>query len=162
MEAPLGCGCRWAPVASHHKKYVESSFYIDSRACVPVENYVSGLALLSANGFRFEINQLLLAYDTALVADLEKLCRLVNEFGRVCERKFRVNVGKTKVITCSRNVNGVPMHVILNSELVEEVDCFKYLWSQVAADGGCERDMVHRMNEGYRAYVGSAEKCAEQ
>ena len=29
------------------------------------------------------------------------------------------------------------MHVILNGEPLEEVDCFKYLWSQVAADGGC-------------------------
>ena len=28
----------------------------------------------------------------------------------------------------------------------------KYLGSQVAADGGCERDVVHRMNEGYRAW----------
>ena len=28
----------------------------------------------------------------------EKLCRLVSEFGRVCERrKLRVNVGKSKV-----------------------------------------------------------------
>ena len=27
----------------------------------------------------------------------------------------------------------------------------KYLGSQVAADGGCERDVVQRMNEGYRA-----------
>ena len=26
------------------------------------------------------------------------------------------------------------------------------LVSQVAADGGCERDAVHRMNEGYRAW----------
>ena len=43
------------------------------------------------------------------------------------------------------------MHVILNREPLEEVDCFKYLGSQVAADGGCERD-VHRMNEGYRAW----------
>ena len=53
-----------------------------------------GLVLLSANGGRFEINQLLLADDTALVADSEeKLCRLVSEFGRVCERrKLRVNV----------------------------------------------------------------------
>ena len=43
-----------------------------------------GLELLSANGGRFEINQLLFADDTALVADSEeKLCRLVNEFGRV-------------------------------------------------------------------------------
>ena len=32
------------------------------------------------------------------------------------------------------------------------MDCFKYLGSQVAANGGCERDVVHRMNEGYRAW----------
>ena len=38
-----------------------------------------GLELLSANGGRFEINQLLFADDTALVADSEeKLCRLVS------------------------------------------------------------------------------------
>ena len=42
--------------------------------------------------------------------------------------------------------------MILNGEQLEEVDCFKYLWSQVAAAGGCERDAVHRMNEGYRAW----------
>ena len=46
-----------------------------------------GLELLSANGGGFEINQLF-ADDTALVADSEeKLCRLVSEFGRVCERR---------------------------------------------------------------------------
>ena len=44
------------------------------------------------------------------------------------------------------------MHVILNGEPLEEVDCFKYLGSPVAADVGCERDVVHRMNEGYRAW----------
>ena len=44
------------------------------------------------------------------------------------------------------------MHVIyLNVEPLEEVDCFKYLGSQVAADGGREKDVVHRMHEGYRA-----------
>ena len=37
--------------------------------------------------------------------------------------------------------------MILTSEQLEEVDCFKYLGSQVAADGGCERDVVHRINE---------------
>ena len=37
------------------------------------------LELLSANGGRSEINQLLFSDDTALVADLEeKLCRLVS------------------------------------------------------------------------------------
>ena len=63
-----------------------------------------GLELLSANGGRFEINQLLFADDTALVAGSEeKLFRLVSEFGRVCERrKLRVNVGKNKVMRFSR------------------------------------------------------------
>ena len=57
-----------------------------------------GLELLSANGDWFEINQLLFADYAALVAvSEENLCRLVSEFGRVCERsKFRVNVGKSK------------------------------------------------------------------
>ena len=67
-----------------------------------------GLELLSANGGRFEMNQLVFADDTALVADSEnKLCRLVIEFGRVCERrKLRVNVGKSKVMRCSWYGNG--------------------------------------------------------
>ena len=167
------------------------SFYVDSRACVPVGNDISewfpvnvgltqgcvmspwfnvymdgvvrevnirvlgkGLELLSAKGGRFEINQLLFADDTALVADSEeKLCRLVSEFGRVCERrKLRVNVDKSKVMRCSRYGNEDRMHVILNGEPLEEVDCFQYLGSQVAADGGCEWDVVHRINEGYRAW----------
>ena len=57
-----------------------------------------GLELLHTNGGRFELNQRLFTYDTALVADSEeKLCRLVSEFGRVCQgRKLRVNVGKSK------------------------------------------------------------------
>ena len=67
-------------------------------------------------------------------------------------RKLRVNVGKSKVMRCSRYGNGDRMHVILNGEPLEEVDCFKYLGSQVAADGRCERDVVHRMNEVYRAW----------
>ena len=90
------------------------------------------LELPSANASRFEINQLLLADDTALVADSEeKLGRLVCEFGRVCERrKLRVNVGslstvpnnsKVTVIRCSRYGNGDRMHVILNGEPLEEV-----------------------------------------
>ena len=33
------------------------------------------------------------------------------------------------------------------------MDCFKYLGSQVSADGGCKMDVVHRMNKGYRAWL---------
>ena len=76
---------------------------ISSRFCRPqlrrlyVRVLRKGLELLSANGGRFEINQLLFADDTAPVADSEeKLCRLLSEFGTVCERrKLRVNIGKT-------------------------------------------------------------------
>ena len=37
----------------------------------------------------------------------EKFCRLVSEFGRIWERrKLRVNIGKNKVMRCSRYGNG--------------------------------------------------------
>ena len=41
------------------------------------------------------------------------------------------NVGKSKVMRCFRYGNGDRMHVILNGEPLEEVDCFKYLGLQV-------------------------------
>ena len=47
-------------------------------------------------------------------------------------------MGNSTVIWCSRYANGGWMYVILNGKLVEEVDCFKYLGSQMAVDGGCE------------------------
>ena len=53
---------------------------------------------------------------------------------------------------------GGRMYVILNVDPLEEVDCFKYLGLQVAADEGCERDVVHRMNEGYTAW-GALKMC---
>ena len=82
------------------------------------------LELLSAYCGRFEINQLLFANNTELVAGSEqKLCRLVSEFGGVCEsRKLRVNQGKRKVMGCSKYGNGGRMHVILNGEPLEVVD----------------------------------------
>ena len=53
------------------------------------------------------------------------------------------------------------LHVRPNGEPLEEVDCFKYLVSQVAAGGGFERDVAHRMNEGYKAW-GALKKGAQQ
>ena len=44
------------------------------------------------------------------------------------------------------------MYVRLNGDQLQEVECFKYLGSQVTADGGCEGDVVHRMNEGFKAW----------
>ena len=53
----------------------------------------------------------------------------------------------SKVMSCRRYVNLGRMHSGLNGKPLEEVNCFKYAWSQVAADGGCGEDMVHRRNE---------------
>ena len=76
----------------------------------------------------------------------------MNEFGRVCgRRKLRVNVSNSKVMRCSRYRNRGRINLILN-EPREEVDYFKSLGSQVAADGGCERDVIHRMNDEYGAW----------
>ena len=63
-----------------------------------------------------------------------------------------MNIGKSKVMRCSRFGNRGQMHVILNDEPIEKVDCFKYLALQVAADGGHEKDVVHKMNERYRVW----------
>ena len=107
-----------------------------------------GLKLVDEN--EWELNQLLFADDTMVVAVSErKLCPLVTEFGRVCERrKLRVNVDKSKVIRCTRNEDGARLNVMLNGEALEEVDQFKYLGSVIAADGGVKADVRHRVTEG--------------
>ena len=59
-----------------------------------------------------------------------------------------MNVGKTKVMRCTRNEDGARLNGMLNGEALEEVDQFKYLGSVKAANGGVEVDVRHRMNEG--------------
>ena len=47
-----------------------------------------GLKLVDGNDNEWELNQLLFADDTVVVADSErKLCQLETEFGRVCDRR---------------------------------------------------------------------------
>ena len=53
---------------------------------------------------------------------------------------------------CSMYGNCGRMQVIVNGAPLEEMNCFQYLGSQVAADAWSERDVVHRMNEGYRVW----------
>ena len=59
-----------------------------------------------------------------------------------------MNVGKSKVMRCTRSEDGARLNVMLNGEALEEVDHFKYLGSVVAANGGVEADVRHRVNEG--------------
>ncbi len=86
--------------------------------------------------------------DTALVADSERKLRQLVEFGRVCKRrKLKVNGSKSKVMKCTRLGDGRRIIVILDGEMLEEVECFKYLGSHVAVDGGIQGEVKFRMNE---------------
>ena len=109
-----------------------------------------GLKLIDRNENEWEMNQLLFADDTVVVADSEeKLCQLVSEFGRVCKRrKLKVNVGKSKVMRCRRREDDTRLNVMLDGEVLEEVDQFKYLGSIISANGGVEADVSHRVSEG--------------
>ncbi len=75
------------------------------------------------------------------MADSEgRLRQLLEEFGSMCKRrKFRINEKKSKVTKCLRRVDSRRMNVTLNGELLEEVECFKYLDLHVALDGRIER-----------------------
>jgi len=115
-----------------------------------------GLELVSGNGEKWEVCQLLFADDTALVADSEeKLQRLVTEFGRVCDRrKLKVNVNKSKVMVCLRSATEVSLNVKLNGEMLERVESFKYLGSQISMYGGVDEDVRYRVNEASKAWGG--------
>ena len=59
-----------------------------------------------------------------------------------------MDVGKSKVMRCTRNEDGARQNVMLNEEALEEVDQFKYLGSVIAANGGVEAHVHYRVNEG--------------
>jgi hypothetical protein len=123
---------------------------------VNVRGMDRGLKLDDENGRMWVLNQLLFADDTGLGADSEdRLEQLVNEFGRVCERrKLRVNVGKSKVMRCTRNEGGDRLNVRLNGERLEDVQSFKYLGSHIAVKGGVEEEVRHRVNEASKCLGG--------
>ena len=106
-----------------------------------------GLKLVDGNDNGWELNQLLFADDTEVVADSErKLCLLVTEFERVCERrKLQVNVCKSKVMRCTRNEDGARLNITLNGEALEEGDQFKYLGSVRAGNSVTMREVPQRL-----------------
>ena len=113
-----------------------------------------GLGMRARDGQEWEVSQLLFADDTALVAVTEeKLQRLVEEFGVVCERrKLKVNVGKSKVMVCSRERQRTELRVRLKGELLEEVESFRYLGSEISRDAGMSVEVEKRTKEGMATY----------
>ena len=69
-------------------------------------------------GNNWKVNQLLHADVTVLLRDSkENIQRLLNEFDRVCERrKLKVNVGKNKVVVCSKSQRGEQLNLSLKEE----------------------------------------------
>ena len=58
-----------------------------------------------------------------------------------------MNVGRSKAMRCTRNKGGDRLNVMLSGKALKEVDQFKYLGSVIAANGGVEADVCHRVNE---------------
>ena len=76
----------------------------------------------------------------------------MGEFGALCDRrKLSVNVDTS--MRCSRYVTVGRMNARLIGEPLEAVDCLEYLEAQVTADLRYEREVRHRMNEGYRVWA---------
>ena len=65
-------------------------------------------------------------------------------------RKLGVNVNKCKVLRCAREVQVGDMNIRLNGEVLEEVQMFKYLGSNVTAKGDLVDEVVYRINEGQK------------
>ena len=110
---------------------------------------------LEWEGQKWKINKLLYADDAVLMADSEEnLQRMVNVFEGVCmRRKLKVNVSKSKVMVVSKN-GGFNVNVQLNGERMEQVQCFRYLGSDIHECGGMNEEFGHRAREGEK--VGGA------
>ncbi len=59
----------------------------------------------------------------------------------------KVNGSKSKVMKCTRLVDGRKMNVALNGEVLEGVERFKYLESHVEVNGRIEAEVKFRMNK---------------
>ena len=84
---------------------------------------------------KWELGQLLFADDTAIVADShDKLQRMLDSFGSVCgRRKLVVNVSKSRVVVYTRGLS-VQQQFTFGQDVLDEVDSFKYLESEISKD----------------------------
>ena len=109
----------------------------------------SWLAAVGSEWAKLSVESVTVRDDATLGADSEEqLRRLVWEFGRVCERRtLRVNVGKCKVMRCSRDVDASKVSVLQNLLFLDHVQYFKYLDSHVERTGLVKTEVKSRMKE---------------
>ena len=72
---------------------------------VNVRTRERGIKIVEQGGGRWRVNQLLYADDTVLIGETRvNLQEMLRVFKEVCKRrKFKVNVGKSKVMVCAEN-----------------------------------------------------------
>ena len=102
----------------------------------------------------WKVEWLMFADDTVLLGDSEeKLNRLVQEFGSVCQRrKLTVNEGKSKVMRVGKNGEVNEVNVNMNDRRMEEVETYRYLGVDVSSEGGMEEEVNHRITEARKAW----------
>ncbi len=80
------------------------------------------LTMVDADGHEWNVNQLLSANNTALVADSQEKLKQCVEFVRVCaRRKLIINKNKNIVMKCTSVMDGRKFNIVLNGVLLEEV-----------------------------------------
>ena len=116
-----------------------------------VKTKLSGV-VLGEGGERWRINHIMFADDVVLMGDSDKeLQEMVSKFEEMCRRrKLRVNVNKSKVMRMGKRRSS-PLEIKLEGGSLEEVEVFRYLGVDLAADGGMEKELEHRLTEARKA-----------
>ena len=83
----------------------------------------------------------------------KKLERLVQEFGRVCQkRKLSVNETKSKIMKLGKNVEETGVNISLNDRRMEDAETYRYLRVDISSDSGMGEEVNHRITEAKKAW----------
>ena len=106
-------------------------------------NEMEGISIHGQN-----INNLRYADDTALMANKpEKLQKVVTKVKDESSKGgLDMNVKKTKTMVLSKDPKGKQVEIKINGEILEQVDCFKYLGTQIKDDLKTDKELDTREN----------------
>ena len=92
--------------------------------------------------------------DSVLLGDnKEKLERLVQEFGRVCQRrKLLGNETKIKTMKIGKNGEENGVNISLNDRRKEEVETHRNIGVDISSDGDMDEEVNHRITETKNAW----------
>jgi hypothetical protein len=94
-----------------------------------------------------------LADDQGMVASTEKgLQRLVDSLNDTAKKyDMKINVKKTKALVVSKEVRG-KVKIVMDGQLVEQVEMFKYLGAMISEEGKSEKDVKIRTGMSKNAF----------